>query len=171
MNMTNTVNQPPPDTAGELTTLAAWIDESAAARIRDITLQMMGAAELAARKTAAAAAVLADFHRESDAYLDAGGSVPDWSSYAFRLASELGSVLDQLAAGPEPAATLTPQQREVIGQALADAADYREARGSDSFCADCEAHPAGICPDHTAELDRCDAYLELGRQLGVDVER
>jgi hypothetical protein len=58
----DTIPQPPmPDTAADLTALAAWIDEqigdetadrqwiavSAASRVRDITLQMMGAAELA----------------------------------------------------------------------------------------------------------------------------
>jgi hypothetical protein len=56
-----------PDTAADLTGLAGWIDEqlgdktadrqwiaeSAAAKIRDITLQMLGAAELAARRITA----------------------------------------------------------------------------------------------------------------------
>jgi hypothetical protein len=56
-----------PDTAADLTGLAGWIDEqlgdetadwqwiaeSAAAKIRDITLQMLGPAELAARSTTA----------------------------------------------------------------------------------------------------------------------
>jgi hypothetical protein len=60
MTMHNTIPQAPPDTAAELTALAAWIDEqlgdetakrqwvaeSAAGRIRDITSQM-GAADLA----------------------------------------------------------------------------------------------------------------------------
>jgi hypothetical protein len=58
----STIPQPlPPDTVADLTALAAWIDEqlgdetarrqyiaeSAASKVRDITLQMLGAAELA----------------------------------------------------------------------------------------------------------------------------
>jgi hypothetical protein len=64
--MTMTGNATGPDTAAELTALVGWIDEqlgdetadrqwiaeSAAARVRDITLQMLGAAELARRSTA-----------------------------------------------------------------------------------------------------------------------
>jgi hypothetical protein len=62
MTMKDKVNHPGPDTAAELTGLAAWIDEqlgdetasrqwiaeSTAARVRDITLQMLGAAPLPA---------------------------------------------------------------------------------------------------------------------------
>jgi hypothetical protein len=65
-------------------------------------------------------------------------------------------------------AGLTAGRREVLGQALADAIEYRTP-GAD--CPDCDAHPAGLCYDHAADLDRTDAYLELGRQLGIEGER
>jgi hypothetical protein len=55
-------------------------------------------AELAARRTAAAA-VLADFRREADKYIgDPTRTVPrpDYSMWAYRLASELMSVLQRL---------------------------------------------------------------------------
>jgi hypothetical protein len=66
---------------------------------------------------------------------------------------------------------LTPVQLEILGQALADAITGREASASDYACSDCDAHPAGLCLDHAADLDRMDAYLELARQLGIDVDR
>ena len=63
-------------------------------------------AELAARRTAAAAA-LADFRREMDKYIDSKGAVPrpDMSTWAWRLSSELGSVLQRLDVedGQDPA--------------------------------------------------------------------
>ena len=55
-------------------------------------------AELAARRTAAAA-VLADFKRATDAYLDdpvKAAPRPDYSMWAWRLSSELRSVLQRL---------------------------------------------------------------------------
>ena len=54
--------------------------------------------ELSARRTAAAA-VLADFKRETGKYLDDPAKAtprPDYSMWAWRLASELGSVLQRL---------------------------------------------------------------------------
>lgn len=57
-------------------------------------------AELAPRRTAAVA-VLPDFKREADKYLDDPARTvprPDYSMWAFRLASELGSVLQRLEA-------------------------------------------------------------------------
>ena len=59
-------------------------------------------------------------------------------------------------------------QREVLGQALADAI---ACRTPDSFCTCCEDHPAGLCDDHAADLDLTDAYLALGRELGIEVAR
>lgn len=55
-------------------------------------------AELAGRRTAAAAA-LVDFRRAADKYLDDITRMaprPDYSMWAWRLASELGSVLQRL---------------------------------------------------------------------------
>jgi hypothetical protein len=63
---------------------------------------------------------------------------------------------------------MTPAQLEILGQALADAITYRDPSGA---CADCDAHPAGLCKDHAADLDRTDAYLELAGQLGIEVDR
>jgi hypothetical protein len=70
-------------------------------------------AELAARRTAAAA-VLADFKHAADAFIDDETDTvprPDYSAWAFRLAAELGSVLARLnvedaAAGQDAAAQL-----------------------------------------------------------------
>jgi len=59
-------------------------------------------------------------------------------------------------------------QEAVLGQALGDAIEYRTP-GAD--CADCDVHPAGLCEDHAADLDKTDAYLELARALGIEVER
>ncbi len=59
-------------------------------------------------------------------------------------------------------------QRGVLGQALADAI---ACRTPDSFCTGCEDHPAGLCDDHAADLDLADAYLALGRGLGIEVAR
>jgi hypothetical protein len=57
-------------------------------------------------------------------------------------------------------------QREVLGQALADAIERRTPEG---FCAKCEARPEGLCNDCSADLDLTDAYLALGRELGIEV--
>jgi hypothetical protein len=66
------------------------------------------------------------------------------------------------------AVTVTLDQAEVLASALSDAIAYRTPEG---FCADCEAHPAGLCLDHAADLDLTDAYLALARELGIEVER
>lgn len=70
-------------------------------------------------------------------------------------------VAEPPAAGPDDG------QREVLGQALADALSYRSP---DGFCADCEVHPAGLCNDHAADLDLTDAYIALARELGIEIE-
>lgn len=115
--------------------------------------------EAEARRTAAAA-VLADFRR---ALASAPLGSPPGREWMFRLADALESVL---GAGAE---NTRPDLVEVLGRALADAAGYREARGSDSACADCEASPSGLCYDHAGDLDRADAYRDLARQLGLEV--
>jgi hypothetical protein len=53
-----------------------------------------------------------------------------------------------------------------LGLALADAITYREPSG---YCLDCVEHPAGLCADDAADLDRCDDYLHLARELGIEV--
>jgi len=57
-------------------------------------------------------------------------------------------------------------QREVLGQALADAIKYR----TPGICEECDVRPEGLCDDHAADLDLTDAYLALGRELGIEVE-
>ena len=60
-------------------------------------------------------------------------------------------------------------QREVLGQALADALDHRTPSGD---CADCDVRPeGGLCNDHAADLDLTDAYIALARELGIEVDR
>ena len=123
----------------------------------------MSGAELAARITAAAA-VLGDFRRAEVADADWNGPAMPWATWADRLASMLGAVLDVAGQGP----ALTPQQRDVLGQVLADAVYYRDPQG---ICADCDDSPSGTCQDHAADLDKTDAYLALARSLGIEVER
>jgi hypothetical protein len=65
------------------------------------------------------------------------------------------------------ALALSEAQRAVLGQALADAIEQRTPSG---ICADCEAASAGLCEDHADDLDLTDAYLALGRELGIKVE-
>ena len=57
-------------------------------------------------------------------------------------------------------------QREVLGQALADAIAHR----TPGICEECDVRPDGLCDDHAADLDLTDAYLALGRELGIEVE-
>jgi hypothetical protein len=61
-------------------------------------------------------------------------------------------------------------QREVLAAALSDAIAHR-GEHADGYCADCEAHPAGLCDEGAADLDLCDAYTALGRELGLEVDR
>lgn len=78
-------------------------------------------AELAARRTAAAA-VLGDFRRAADEFIDDNTRTvprPDYSMWAFRLASELMSVLQRLEveageATPDPAAAQLAEVRQVL---------------------------------------------------------
>ena len=83
-----------------------------------------------------------------------------------RLQSSLAALLTAWPTGARGG--LDNGQREILGQALADAISYRTPEG---FCADCEAHPAALCGDHAADLDLTDAYLTLARELSIEVER
>jgi hypothetical protein len=64
---------------------------------------------------------------------------------------------------------LTQPQRDVLGQALADAVAYRSS-GTDGPCTGCDESPANLCADHEADLDKADAYLALGVALGIEVD-
>ena len=75
------------------------------------------------------------------------------------------AVREDLQARAERAA-LTRDQLATVLAALDDAAEAREARGCDNFCADCAGSPAGLCESHAADLDACHAYRALRAQLG-----
>ena len=79
-----------------------------------------------------------------------------------RLETALRSLADVASPGG-----MDTGQREVLGQALADAIKHRTPEG---FCAECEVRPEGLCNDHAADLDLTDAYLALGRELGIEVD-
>ncbi len=120
--------------------------------------------ELAARVTSARAA-LGDFRREG---LDAlaSGPEPDWASWAHRLAAQLAWLwlVDALAV------TLDAAQLETVLDALDDAVELRHGIGGRE-CADCDAHPAGLCEDHAADLGRADRYAATARQLRMEARR
>src|SRR5216684_312389 len=67
-----------------------------------------------------------------------------------------------------PGLALSPRGLITLGQAFGDAVAYweREAHGK---CDDCENSAAGLCDDHAAASGRIDAYVALGRQLGIEV--
>lgn len=124
-------------------------------------------AERAARVTAATAA-LGDFRR----FEDGSATWGDWAMWAGRLAAALGSVLEVATApagvtAPAAVASLHAAQLATLGQALADAIEYRQPSGA---CADCDSHAAGLCTPHGADLDRADDYAALARQLGTGVD-
>jgi hypothetical protein len=101
--------------AAALASLADWIDdrlgnehadrqticEDVAAQLRDMAAAVresrVAGAELEARKTAAAA-VVADFKRETDESIDAGGPLPNYQAWAWRLYTSLGLLLDGMEA-------------------------------------------------------------------------
>lgn len=63
------------------------------------------------------------------------------------------------------AATLTDAQRELLGHAIGDAIGVHETIG----CAPCDALPGDeLCPPCAAGFAIADAYLTLGRELGLD---
>jgi len=75
------------------------------------------------------------------------------------------AVREDLQARAELAA-LTRDQLATVLAALDDAAEAREARGCDNFCADCADSPDRLCESHAADLDACGAYRVLRAQLG-----
>ena len=80
-----------------------------------------------------------------------------------RLATVLQSLVDVAKPGG-----MDSGQREVLGAALADAIAHRTP---ESYCEECEVRPEGLCNDHAADLDLTDAYIELGRELGIEVDQ
>jgi hypothetical protein len=65
-----------------------------------------------------------------------------------------------------PAITLLPRQREALAQALADAVCYRDPP---VYCDACDALPDALCEQCAVTLARARAYLDLGREMGVEV--
>jgi hypothetical protein len=65
-----------------------------------------------------------------------------------------------------PAIILLPQQREALAQALADAISYRDPP---VYCEACDALQSTLCEQCGVTLARAHSYLDLGRQLGVEV--
>lgn len=63
---------------------------------------------------------------------------------------------------------LSAEQRDLLGGMLADAVTYRQPSGD---CADCDSHPASLCWDHSADLDRVEVYLKLASQLAARADR
>jgi len=61
---------------------------------------------------------------------------------------------------------VTAGQLEVIGRALADATEWRSPA---LLCADCDASPGDLCADHRADLQLCQSYRDLSRQLGLEL--
>lgn len=65
-----------------------------------------------------------------------------------------------------PPITLLPRHREALAQALADAIFYRDPP---VYCAACEALQGSLCEQCTDTFTRARAYLDLGRELGIDL--
>jgi hypothetical protein len=70
-----------------------------------------------------------------------------------------------LSSYAEPAVTLGYDQAATALDALAVAAEYRRYRAS-LTCEACAQHPAELCEDHAADLDRADEYDRLAAQIG-----
>jgi hypothetical protein len=83
-----------------------------------------------------------------------------------RLKAVLHGLIDGWPSGVP--AGMDAGQRQVLGQALADAMEYRAPEGA---CTECDVSPGGLCCDHAADLDLTDAYLDLARELAVAVPR
>jgi hypothetical protein len=65
-----------------------------------------------------------------------------------------------------PPITLLERQRETLAQALADAVSYRDP----PLCCDaCETQQGRLCEQCAATLARARAYVDLGREIGVEV--
>ena len=59
---------------------------------------------------------------------------------------------------------VAPEQRELLGQALADAVYYRDPPLVCVVCEEC----GGLCEGCAAGLARARAYLDLRRDLGLE---
>jgi hypothetical protein len=64
------------------------------------------------------------------------------------------------------AIALLSRQRETLAQALADAVDYRDPP---VYCDACQAHQDSLCEQCAVTLARARSYLDLARDLGVEV--
>jgi hypothetical protein len=117
----------------------------------------MSGAELAARRTAAAA-VLGDFRRAADKFIDDTTRTaprPDYSMWAFRLSSELASVLQQLEAeatsapaAPQPAGSLRTDLEATIRTWREESEPYPDESATDSA----RRSGFGYCGDQLAQL-------------------
>jgi hypothetical protein len=63
------------------------------------------------------------------------------------------------------AASLDDGQAATVLDALGFAAEYRRYRAS-LTCEACAQHPAELCEDHAADLDRAEEYDQLAGQIG-----
>lgn len=154
---------------GTLTNLADWIEaqlsdelasrqdiaETALTRIRALDARPSGPRVTAARQ------YLDAVRRHKVTARPHGALVRE----AAELRRQLGQVLDAVDCAP----VLTAADLDTLLRALADAVAYRDPAGWG--CQDCEASPAGLCPDHAADLDCTDAYLALAIGLGIGVDR
>jgi hypothetical protein len=61
---------------------------------------------------------------------------------------------------------LLPRQREALAQALADAVSYRDPP---VCCAACDALGDTLCDQCAATFARARTYLELSREIGIEV--
>ena len=61
-------------------------------------------------------------------------------------------------------AVLTEEHCQVLSRMLADALDLRYP----GACSDCDESGDGLCEVHAADLLETDAYIEFGRQFGVE---
>jgi hypothetical protein len=214
MTMTDNHTISPPDTAGDLTALAGWIDEqlgdetadrqwiaeSAAARVRDITLQMTGAAELArlarpevtgpfetavqVRELPAVRAIYDAMHASTHRGIMAerGHRLLDEACTAAGV--ELGAydhrILVWLAGfEPEPCAVVAG----LITRAAAAGDSHQRAvlgqaladaityRDPAGSCSDCGQYGRVHCADHAEDTGCADGYRAVARQLGIEVER
>ncbi len=85
-----------------------------------------------------------------------------------RVLADLLAALDQRHRGAgdvPPGVTLDQDQAATVLDALDFAAEYRRYRAS-LTCQTCATHPAELCEDHAADLDRAEEYDRLAGQIG-----
>jgi hypothetical protein len=122
-------------------------------------------AELAARRTAAAA-VLGDFRRALTTTPPGNGHGMHY--WATRLSSVLADVLSELSRGElpqaEPGGTyVAPADVDTVLDALDVAAECKRDRAAN--CADCDASPADLCDTCEWRLHVADGDDALARRL------